>query len=148
MEQHERLSGTEGFFAEGEGFFKTVLGSARRPEVFNTEVVHGLLCMALEKYAMALLSGLGELPQNHTFADLVWSLKQCVPMSADMERTLLSLDEQSDLCSLEIRKPRIPEREELDRLIEMGKHLQAAAREVVVEGSKFPLAMESVVVVA
>lgn len=148
MEHKESLSGTQAFFAEGEGYFKTVLGSVRRPEVFSTELVHSLLCMALEKYAMALLSGLGELPQNHTFADLVEALKQCVPMAAEVETALLSLDEQSDLCSLEIRKPRIPDRAELDRLTTIGMRLQAAAREVVLEGSRFPLAMESATAVA
>lgn len=143
MDSVDRLSSAEEFFREGEGYFRTVEGSARRPSVFTAELVHDLLCMSLEKYAMAILAGLGELPLNHTFADLVWSLKQCVPMAPELETGLLSLDEQSDLCSLEIRKPRIPSREELLPLIEMGRRLQRAAREVVLEGSSFPLALEA-----
>ncbi|HNY29566.1 MAG TPA: hypothetical protein PKO15_01645 [Fibrobacteria bacterium] len=144
----ERLSGAEEFFREGEGYFKAVLGGAKRPAVFTEELVHDLLCMALEKYCMAILAGLGELPLNHTFADLAWALKHCVPVSARLESALLLLDERSDLCSLEIRKRCIPTREELARLVEVGRRFQSAAREVVLEGERFPLALEAEFVTA
>jgi hypothetical protein len=136
------ISGIEPLLKEGEAFFRVVQRSPLRPGVFNPELVHGLLSMALEKFAMCILMSAGTMPDNHTFGDLVGELKAHIPVSAEIEAALLELDVESDLCSLEIRKTRIPGEERMRMLIGIGERLQAAARECVREGNHFPLQLE------
>jgi len=136
------ISGIEPLLQEGESFFRVVRNSHLRPNVFNPELVHGLLGMALEKFAMCILMSAGTMPDNHTFADLLRELKAQIPVRAEIEAALLGLDAESDLCSLEIRQTRIPGPERMQELIAIGELLQAAARECVHEGNLFPLQLE------
>lgn len=142
MPESELTIAAQGFWEEAEGFFRVVSARHKRPGVFGPELVHNLLCMALEKYAMAVLAGLGELPENHTFADLVGAMKARIPVAGSIESSLLELDDRTDLCSLEIRKVFLPREFELELGIEVGRRLRKAAQEVLVEGSLFPLALE------
>ena len=139
----EEISGAEGMLTEGEGFFRVVEGSHRKPEVFTPEIVHNLLCMAMEKFAMSILLRMGVLPDNHTFSDLVTALKQHIPIAGEVEEALLTLDEESDLCSLEIRRSRIPPADRMLRLEAIGVRLREAAVEVVRGGNLFPLQLEA-----
>jgi len=142
MEPTMEISGIEAILTEGEGYFQVVRKSHLRPLVFTPEIVHNLLGMAMEKFAMAILMHRGELPDNHTFFDLVSALKAVVPMSAEIEAALLAVDEESDLCSLEIRQTKIPGPERMAMLIGIGGKLRDAAVEAVRGGNDFPLALE------
>jgi hypothetical protein len=142
MDAINEISGIEPFLLEGEGYFRVVQKSHLRPRIFTPEIVHSVLCMALEKFIMAILMRTGNLPDNHTFADLVFALKTEIPVSAEIEAALLTLDLESDLCSLEIRKVRIPGPERMQELVAVGARLQEAAREAVRGENRFPLNLE------
>jgi hypothetical protein len=142
MDAMHEISGIEPFLREGEGYFRVVQKSHLRPRIFTPEIVHSVLCMALEKFIMAILMRTGTLPENHTFADLVFALKTEIPVSAEIEEALLTLDLESDLCSLEIRKVRIPGPERMQELVAVGVRLQEAAREAVRSDNRFPLNLE------
>lgn len=142
MTAETEISGAEEMLAEGEGFFRVVERSHLKPKVFTPEIVHNLLSMAMEKFAMAILMHRGELPDNHTFFDLVTALKAIVPMSAEIEAALLAVDEESDLCSLEIRQTKIPPPERMAMLIGIGGRMRDAAVDAVRRGNDFPLALE------
>jgi hypothetical protein len=142
MPSVEELTGTRTVLQEGEDFFRVVRASDRRPVVFTPEIVHNLLGMALEKFAMAILMCSGDLPDNHTFSDLIRALKAKIPVGAQVEEALLGMDAESDLCSLEIRRSSIPGPERMALLVGIGERLRAAARECVLEGNPFPLQLE------
>ena len=142
MEAVQEISGIEAILKEGEGYFQVVRRSHLRPLVFTPEIVHNLLGMALEKFAMVILMLAGTMPDNHTFADLLRELKAQIPVRPSIEAALLSMDEESDLCSLEIRKVRIPGPERMRELVEIGELLQAAARDALHNGNLFPLHLE------
>jgi len=136
------ISGIDAILTEGEGYFLVVLKSHLRPLVFTPEIVHNLLGMALEKFAVAILMQAGTMPDNHTFSDLLRELKAQIPVRPAIEAALLAMDEESDLCSLEIRKVRIPGPERMRELIGIGELLQEAARDAVHNGNIFPLHLE------
>jgi hypothetical protein len=142
MEEIMEISGIEALLAEGEGYFQVVRKSHTRPLVFTPEIVHNLLGMALEKFAMVILMRAGTMPDNHTFADLLRELKAQIPVRPSIEAALLGMDEESDLCSLEIRKVRMPSPERMRELIEIGELLQEAARDALHNGNLFPLHLE------
>jgi len=142
MEAIHEISGIEPFLLEGEGYFRVARNSHHRPLIFTPEIVHSVLCMALEKFIMAILMRTGNLPDNHTFADLVHALKSEIPVSAEIEAALLALDRESDLCSMEIRNVRIPGPERMRELVAIGARLQEAAREAVRGENRFPLNLE------
>jgi hypothetical protein len=142
LQTDEKSTTSELFLQEGEGYFKVVEGYSKRPEVFTAEIVHNCLCMSLEKYAMAILTHSRNLPDNHTFDDLVTALKFLIPVSAEVETALLALDDQSDLCSLDLRQAKVPELSEMGPIIEIGRRLRRGAFETVREGNPFTLALE------
>ena len=136
------ISGIETLLTEGEGYFQVVRKSHMRPLVFTPEIVHNLLGMALEKFVMVILMRAGTMPENHTFSDLLRELKAQIPVRPDIEAALLGMDEESDLCSLEIRKVRMPSPERMAELIGIGELLQEAARDALHNGNLFPLHLE------
>ena len=142
METMQEISGIEAILTEGEGYFQVVRKSHLRPLVFTPEIVHNLLGMALEKFAMVILMQAGTMPDNHTFSDLLRELKAQIPVRASIEAALLALDEESDLCSLEIRKVSIPGPDRMRELIEIGELLRAAAGDAFHNGNRFPLHLE------
>jgi hypothetical protein len=142
MEAIQEISGIEAILKEGEGYFQVVCKSHHRPLVFTPEIVHNLLGMALEKFAMVILMRAGTMPDNHTFSDLLRELKAQIPVRPAIEAALLAMDEESDLCSLEIRKVHIPGPERMRELVEIGELLQAAARDALHNGNLFPLHLE------
>jgi hypothetical protein len=138
------ISGAKDLFDEGEGFFRVVESSHRKPAIFTPEIVHNLLCMAIEKYAMSILLSMGALPDNHTFSDLVEALKPQIPVSPGIEEALLALDQEADLCSLELRQPSLPTPDRMEFLKGIGRRFKEAAREAVLEGNTFTLQLESI----
>jgi len=142
MEPTMEISGIEAILTEGEGYFQVVRKSHLRPLVFTPEIVHNLLGMAMEKFAMVILMQAGTMPDNHTFSDLLRELKAQIPVRPSIETALLAMDEESDLCSLEIRKVRIPGPERMRELVEIGELLQEAARDALHNGNRFPLHLE------
>lgn len=140
----EGISGALDVLQEGEGFFRVVEGASRKPAIFTPEIVHNLLCMSIEKFSMAILLRLGDMPNNHTFEDLLFALKPLIPVSARIEEALLELDRETDLCSLEIRQARLPGPERMQMLVAIGARFRDAANAVVREGESFPLHLEAV----
>jgi len=123
------ISGAKDLFDEGEGFFRVVESSHRKPAIFTPEIVHNLLCMAIEKYAMSILLSMGALPDNHTFSDLVEALKPQIPVSPGIE---------------ELRQPSLPTPDRMEFLKGIGRRFKEAAREAVLEGNTFTLQLESI----
>ncbi|MDR1949948.1 MAG: hypothetical protein LBQ38_11200 [Spirochaetaceae bacterium] len=89
------------FFADGQGFHRTVRGALKRPEVFTPELIQGIAAMGIEKYFMAIFTHRGLLPRNHTMGDLVGEAKTFMTLPADLEESLLYFDSLQSICSID-----------------------------------------------
>ncbi|WP_052813222.1 hypothetical protein [Desulfonatronum thioautotrophicum] len=131
-----RLPSTESwrdFINEGRQFHKAALGGIKRSEIFTTEILYNLLAMAMEKYIMGLLMYRKNLPDNHTFRDLVDGLRRMEAQSEDysgprltnkLAEELLALDAFQEICSVEGYARRPPSEEEILRMSQTCASLQ------------------------
>ena len=123
-----RLTPTESwreFMAQGRQFHKAALGGLKRTEVFTPEILYNMLAMAMEKYIMGLLMYRKNLPDNHTFRDLVDGLRRMEAQSADsfgprlteeLAGELLALDAFQEICSVDGYARQPPSDEEILRM--------------------------------
>ena len=131
-----RLTPTESwreFMAQGRQFHKAALGGMKRTEVFTPEILYNMLAMAMEKYIMGLLMYRKNLPDNHTFRDLVDGLRRMEAQSADssgprltdeLAGELLALDAFQEICSVDGYARQPPSDEEILRMSRTCARLQ------------------------
>lgn len=136
------------FIAEGRQFHQAALGGLKRPEVFTPEILYNMLAMAMEKYIMGLLMYRKNLPDNHTFRDLVDGLRRMEARSEDssgprlteeLAGELLALDAFQEICSVDGYARQSPSDEEISRMsrtcaklrkyVDAGLPPEAAARD-------------------
>lgn len=84
------------WFNEGCQFFKAASGEKKK---FNATIRYNLLAMAFEKFVMAILIRHHQLPDNHTFTDLVEGLERVLPLDPEMKRTIIRLESAQQICS-------------------------------------------------
>jgi hypothetical protein len=114
----EQKKDWEQFYADAQGFHKTVRGGLKRPEVFTPEIVQNIAAMGIEKYFMAVFTHRGLLPQNHTMRDFVEEVKAFLDLPAGLEESLLYFDSLQSICSIDDYKIIKPSPEDLPRFVE------------------------------
>jgi hypothetical protein len=110
------IEGYRDFQREADAFLKTAMGARKRPSVFTPAIVHGILSMAIEKHIMAILMASDQLPDNHTFDDLVHAMDAVAPLDPDLARFLLELNRFDDMCSLDPRRRPEPDASLVERM--------------------------------
>ena len=80
---------------------------------FGTDIRYNLLSMSLEGYIMAILDFHGDLPENHTFLDLVVALERVMPIDESLKQRILKYENIQSICSLETYHRSAPTEEEL-----------------------------------
>ena len=125
------VTGWEEFFRHGEGFLNTAArAQSKGVRAFTTEILYNLIAMAIEKFIMAALMRHGELPYNHTMADLVAAMEQVFPgKMGDIGEGLLKMDQYQDICSLDGFKISPPQMEEIPAMLELAEKLRQIVRE-------------------
>lgn len=89
------------FYEEGKKYLKTAVnGHAKRPEIFNSEILYNLLAMSIEKNFMAVLLYHNDLADNHTFTDLIDSVSRHLKLDEKLIDDLKKLELQQDLCPI------------------------------------------------
>ncbi|MDR1491784.1 MAG: hypothetical protein LBT05_03560 [Planctomycetaceae bacterium] len=121
------MSDYQVFFDEGRAFHKAARGSIRRPEVFTPEIVQNIAAMAIEKYFMAIFLKRGRLPLNHTASDFLMEAKLFLPVSEELENTLLYMDQLQQLCSMETFKITPPDKNDVFRFLKAADETAAMA---------------------
>jgi hypothetical protein len=114
----EQKKDWEQFYADAQGFHKTVRGGLKRPEVFTPELVQNIAAMGIEKYFMAVFTRRGLLPRNHTMRDFVEEVKAFLELPAGLEESLLYFDSLQSICSIDDYKIVKPSPEDLPRFVE------------------------------
>jgi hypothetical protein len=89
----------EQFYADAQGFHRTVRGGLKRPEVFSPDLIQNIAAMGIEKYFMAVFTHRGLLPRNHTMHDFVEEVKAFAELPPGLEEDLLYFDSLQSICS-------------------------------------------------
>lgn len=88
------------FLEEGSKYLRAAKGGIHRPAVFTDEILYNILAMSMEKCFMAILVYNGTLADNHTFTDLINSVKQVVPLNETLVEEILRLEKCQTICSV------------------------------------------------
>lgn len=125
------VTGWEEYFRHGEGFLNTAAQAQRKSvQAFTPEILYNLIAMAIEKFVMAALMRHGELPYNHTMADLVAAMEQVFPgKMGEIGDGLLKMDQYQDICSLDGFKISPPMMEEIPAMLELAERLRQLVQE-------------------
>jgi len=126
LHELRQVKGWEEFFRHGEGFLNAAEQAHRKGvQAFTPEILYNLTAMAVEKFVMAALMRHGELPYNHTMADLVEAMERVFPgKMADIGEGLLKMDEYQDICDLDGFKIVPPKMEEIPAMLELAERLR------------------------
>lgn len=122
------ITGWEEFFRHGEEYLNAATGAHRKGvQTFTPEILYNLIAMAIEKFIMAALLRHGELPYNHTMADLVEAMEHTFPGSkmTELGKELLQLDQYQDICDLDGFKIIPPRPDEIPAMLELAGTLQS-----------------------
>jgi hypothetical protein len=68
---------------------------------FGANIRYNLLSMSLEGYIMAILDFHHNLPDNHTYFDLVSGLERVMPMDETLKKRILQYENIQSICSIE-----------------------------------------------
>lgn len=91
----------------------TPTGSKSR---FGTDIRYNLLSMSLEGYIMAMLDYHHNLPENHTYLDLMTALETVIPIDDTLKKRILQYENIQSICSIEKYYRSQPTEEEVDDL--------------------------------
>ena len=105
------------------------LGADKEPKPgkkrFGGDIRYNVLSMAFEAYAMAILDYHKNLPDNHTYTDLIYGLERVIGLDVSLKERILKYENIQEICSVEkfhIARPTDDELEELKQAIrEIGE---------------------------
>ena len=83
---------------------------------FGSSIRYNLLSMALESYVMAILDYHGDLPENHTYTDLMIALERVVPIDNTLKKRILAYENLQSICAIDRYSRKDPTEEELTDL--------------------------------
>ena len=83
---------------------------------FGADIRYNLLSMSLEGYIMAILDFHNDLPENHTYYDLMTALEKVTPIDETLKNRILQYENIQSICSIEKYHRTDPTEEELDDL--------------------------------
>ncbi len=75
---------------------------------FGTDILYNVLSMALESYIMAILDYKQNLPDNHTYTDLIFGLERVMTIDPKLKEKILKYESIQSICSIDkfsIKKP-------------------------------------------
>lgn len=99
----------------GDQYLKAATPKGKKSR-FGTDIRYNLLSMSLEGYIMAILDFHNNLPDNHTYKDLILGLERVMPVDAILKKRILQYENIQSICSIEKYHRSSPTEEELDDL--------------------------------
>ena len=79
----------------------------------GADIRYNLLSNALESYVMAIMDFHNDLPENHTYTDLISGLDKTISLDKSLKERILKYENIQSICSLEKYHIRPPSEEEL-----------------------------------
>lgn len=96
---------------------------------FGTDIRYNLLSMSLEGYIMAILDFHNNLPDNHTYTDLVIGLERVMPIDETLKKRILQYESIQSICAIDKYHRVSPTEDELDDLKEAITEMSMIAHE-------------------
>ena len=117
------------WFTEGCQYLTAGSGETKK---FNPTIRYNLLAMAFEKFVMAILIQHNQLPDNHTFTDLVEGLERVMPLELDMKRLIYRLESAQQICSFTDCFKRELDERDLSAMKAMVLHFEGIAEKHII----------------
>ncbi len=83
---------------------------------FGTDIRYNMLSMGFESYVMAILDYKDNLPDNHTYTDLIMGLERVMPVDESLKNRILKYESLQEICSLDKYSITLPTEEEITDL--------------------------------
>lgn len=84
----------------GDQYFKAATPRGKKSR-FGTDLRYNLLSMSLEGYIMAISGYHKNLPDNHTYTDLIAGLERVMPVDPSLKARILKHESIQSICSIE-----------------------------------------------
>lgn len=84
----------------GDQYFKAATPTGKKSR-FGTDLRYNLLSMSLEGYIMAISGYHKNLPDNHTYTDLIAGLERVMPIAPSLKARILKHESIQSICSIE-----------------------------------------------
>jgi len=84
----------------GDQYFKAATPTGKKSR-FGTDLRYNLLSMSLEGYIMAISGYHKNLPDNHTYTDLMDGLERVMPIAPSLKARILKHESIQSICSIE-----------------------------------------------
>ena len=123
---------------EADQYLKTAVGGLKREAVFTPEILYNILGMSIEKYCMALLYFKENMPDNHTFYDLLDAMGRVVTVPEDLKQELSMLQGFQEICSMSAYVRKAPDRATILDMIETTRKLESFVKETCKQGTSSP----------
>jgi hypothetical protein len=88
------------FVNEGKQLHKSASGKNGQPSKLNNSIRYNLYALSLEKSLMGLLMFHGDMADNHTFQDLLYSAERHCAVPRSLREELYALENVQSICSL------------------------------------------------
>ncbi len=117
---------------DGDQFLKGATPKGEKSILGNT-VRYNLLSMSLEGYIMAILDYHQNMPQNHTYSDLIYGLEEVIPIDVTLKNRILKYENIQSICSLEKYHRSEPTDEDIVDLFGAIQEISKIAHETCLE---------------
>ncbi len=120
----EKELGWKTWLKQGDQYLKAGTPKGPKPK-FGPEIRYNMLSMSLESYSMAILDYKQNLPDNHTFTDLVYGLERVIDLDPVLKERILKYENIQSICSVEKFHIAAPNEDELldlrGAIVEVGE---------------------------
>ena len=120
------------WIAQGDQYFKAAAPEGRKSKL-NAAIRYNMLSMAFEGYVMAITDFYKNLPENHTYTDLLNALDQVQPIDASLKERILRYENIQSICSIEKYHTVDPSEEDLEDLEGAIREIAVIARRTCVD---------------
>lgn len=115
FEEKEKLD-WKTWLAQGDQYLKAGTPKDGKKSKFGGEIRYNVLSMSLESYVMAILDFHQNLPDNHTYTDLMDGLDRVIKVDPKLRERILKYENIQEICSVEKFHINAPSDEELNDL--------------------------------
>lgn len=105
------------YYEEGIDYAKAAKDSVTNKEKFNNEIVYNVASLAIEKLFVSIFLFHKKLPESGTIEGIANELAEFVPVGLRFMDEILFLSEFNYYCSLEVEDPRVPDDNQIMRIV-------------------------------
>jgi hypothetical protein len=118
------------WFEKGEKYLASVKDTGK-PGKFSPVIQYNLIAMAFESFAMAILDYHKQLPDNHTFTDLLDALDKVIHINTSLRNAIIRHENTQMLCPVIEYNRREPTFEEVMEFRKTIVSIAAIAKKII-----------------